>query len=210
MRIRRCAQAISALRSGRAEEKRAAGPARQLACARPSRPAPSSAATSPRQCSSSSAQQSSAAPSQWPLQRHLSHPLPPHLSHSCLQQHLSRIVYAITSSVFTGVARSLLVMTSSDAIGPLLGRLVADDEAEAGPRRQRRREGIVDQLPVPVPPLERHTAHIERAFPHVADGDRPLGPAARLHAAEAERAGDDEPPRRRTPGHRKYRNPSRT
>src|SRR5215471_9636808 len=70
--------------------------------------------------------------------------------------------------------------------------LVSDHNAEARAPWQRLRERIVDELPMAVLAAERDAGHVQVALAHVADRERPLGQAAGLHAAEAERSRDHE------------------
>src|SRR6185503_1948386 len=67
----------------------------------------------------------------------------------------------------------------------LLRGLVAGQHAKARTGVQRRREGVVDQLPVLVPALEADACHVELAVADVADRDGALTQAVSLHAADA-------------------------
>ncbi len=77
------------------------------------------------------------------------------------------------------------------------GGLVSHDDAQTRTRVQRCRERIVDQLPMTVFALERDARDVQTAFTDVTDGDGTLRATARLHSAEAQRAGDSELTRRR-------------
>ena len=71
----------------------------------------------------------------------------------------------------------------------LLGRFVANYHAQAGAGSDCGWEGVVHQLPVLILAFERHARDVQGAFTDIADGDCSFGAAARLDAAEAQRAG---------------------
>ena len=80
-----------------------------------------------------------------------------------------------------------------------IGAVLNDDrKARAGP--QLRREGIVQQPPVPAPAPEAHAGHVEGAVARIADREGAIRAAPRVHAAESRRAGDCQLTGRRVAG----------
>ena len=86
--------------------------------------------------------------------------------------------------------RSIRVVAGDDQLAghrTLFLSFVADDDAQARPSVQSRRERIVDQFPEMTLSLKRNALHVQSAVAHVADSDHPLRAAAGLHSAETER-----------------------
>ena len=69
--------------------------------------------------------------------------------------------------------------------GASLGCFVTDDDAEAGAGMKRRREWVIDQLPVTILLFERDAGHVQIAISDVTDVQGSFCPAACLYAAEA-------------------------
>jgi len=91
----------------------------------------------------------------------------------------------------------------------LLGRLVADRQAQAGTGVQGRGEWIVKELPMRALAFECDAAHVELTVAHVADRNCAVGTAARSHASKPGRTADRQLARRRIAGNRNRPPPRR-
>jgi len=65
------------------------------------------------------------------------------------------------------------------------GGMISNDDAEAGTGMQRRREWIVDQLPMWALAFELDTGHIQNAVTHIANGNCALRAGTGFHSSKA-------------------------
>lgn len=85
--------------------------------------------------------------------------------------------------------RRRIVAFDDEFAGPrtFIERVILKHERQTGPGRNGRREGTVQQLPLPALAFESHARNIQRTLADIADEDRPIRAATGLHAAKGRR-----------------------